>query len=301
MNDKLVQIELWLDCPVNCRFCCLGKFKKITSDTYKISIMEKAINLLDEINWGEYDKLAIIGCEIFYGEYSPQLAELFNKFIEKIIIFLRKNVIKRFYIMTSLMYLNNYFYNMIEQFKEWGLSDKILICSSYDTKYRFNQVNKIEFDKNVKYLNNNKIGMHFEIILTQFFIDDYMNKNNELMNIISNYPIDILRPARSWKMKKEDQPQDFFPKRVAYMQWLSDLKGTNKELLFSLFDMKNRASLVYCLSNGTEIVRGSNNIDDIQHNINQCGHDDLYCCYGDSDECIVCDTNKFKRLIECEM
>ena len=195
-KSKIVQIELWLDCPYNCTFCCLGDYKNKTNSDTKIQTVQKAIDILDTIDWSTYSELALIGGELFAFPFSDTLSHVFDTFIQKIILFIKQQKIKRFYIMTSLMMQNEYFWHIIDTFIQEDIQDYLMINTSYDTKYRFNDSTKQIWIHNLQKLDNKQIQVHIETILTDFFLDSYMNKNAELHSLMQNYSFDILRPTR---------------------------------------------------------------------------------------------------------
>ena len=297
MNNKLIQIELWLDCFNDCKFCCLGSYSKKTSNNFKIKMVKRAIQFFEKINWEEYNEFAIIGGELFSTNFNGELKNLFDSFIDKIISQIKKGSIKKFYIMTSLIFSNDYFFEILNKFKKEGIQDYIMINTSFDTKYRFNDNKKIYFYKNLDIIKQYSIPIHIETILSDFFIDSYLNHDDELYNIFDNYNVDMLRPTIAWKGVKENMPLDFFPKRSKFYKLLPLLQKQHPNIYNRLLKLDVRAESVYVTINNDIIKRDQEKYIESQTHLSlPCGHDSLYQCYSDSDKCMVCDLLSIKKM-----
>ena len=296
-KNNLLQIELWLDCKNKCDFCCLGEYTHPTTVDYKTQTIKKAIEYFHLIDWQKYNEFAIIGGELFATKFTDSLKNIFNIFLNEIVLQIKKGNIKKFYIMTSLIFTNDYFFEILNLFKKENIQDYIMINTSFDTKYRFNDNKKKIFYNNIKSIKESNFPIHFEIILSDFFLDSYINKDSELYEILDNYIVDLLRPTVPWKGSKNNTPIDFFPKREKFLKFLPLLKKQHPHIHEKLLSMDTRAENIYTTINNKTIERDKENyIDAKDHILSECGHDSLYKCYSNSDKCIVCDIKKFNEI-----
>lgn len=294
---KLLQFEIWHDCPNRCSFCSLGDLSKKTSDDEKISNILKVKNILQQIDWCNYDELGIIGGELnipLTSSLKKEFMSLIDYVIHELII---KSKIKKFYFMSSLMNDSPIVYEIIYKFIENHISDKIMINTSYDTIGRFNTTTKHIWDNNITKITNDDIDIHIEVILTNDFIKKYINEDKEVINLLSKYNVDFIRPVVGVGKKREDMPFDFFPERKKFFEFLSILKKKHPVLLEKFFNLKQRAVNIYVMPLNKIVQRDlENGNEDISRPTLECGHSDVFSIYSDSNKCVLCDIEKFKKI-----
>lgn len=255
MNNTFIQFELWKDCKIGCKFCC----NKGQQSVNKIDSLKFVINYLEEDNdINSFNEIGFIGGEFFNGELEDkETKELFYKLFE----ILSTKSFKKIYIMTSLIFdLNLYFNEFILYLKQLNLIDKVLICTSYDLKYRFHTQEREQLWRdNMKYCINQYplLRLHVEIILTQFFIDAVLSNEFSITDFQNEFHcgIDYMEPSSGlfYTDKKEcasDLP-GFFPTKKSYIKFLKKVAIDNKEIDLNTFlSMDVRADKMFYIDGG---------------------------------------------------
>lgn len=286
----LVEFEIWHDCPNKCAFCSLGIYRKITSDDEKISNINKVIEIIKKLD-KKYDEIALIGGELF-TELNENVK---NKFIELLNVVIEYNP-RKCYIMSSLLNESSLIKDVIETFK--NNKDILMINTSWDKAFRFNEHNYEVWKKNIKFLEDNNIQIHYETILTEKMIQSFLNDDQETLDILLKN-VDIIRPSDSngYDNKKLD---GFFPKRSSFIKFLHKLKLFNRRLYDNLFALNQRASTLYIIPLNMRKDRDAESyledVDEVPQE--KCGHSKIYNCFSDSNGCIICDMEAYKEEID---
>lgn len=292
---SILQFELWLDCPNNCKFCAIREFKSFKLD--KKQLLQQAIDRLDTIDWNKFTEMTLIGGELITEDIVDDKKAKFLEFIEKIISFLKENKLKKFYLVTALLNKNYILQDILELFRENKLMDRFSINTSWDYMYRFNEINKKIWNNNVSLVEAYNCEIHYETILTEALIKAVLTNEKEVINKISNNNLDLIRPSGSYTHSNEHL-EDFFIIRKDFFKFLDKLKTLNKRLYDNLFNLEKRASEIHTLPTG-EVTNRINKlyIEEIHDKVALCGHDELYReCYKDSKSCIICDILKYKEI-----
>ena len=241
--NKFIQYQLWQDCRNGCKFC---------SERNQISVdKEWALKfILDKLNDPEvfdYEEAGIIGGEIFDNQLeNEEVRKLFYEVNDKIC----SMHFKKIYVATSLVYdMKPYLIPYLIHLRELGVMDRILLCTSYDLKYRFNVPGKKElWESNMLQLRKDfpELKTHVETILTQFFIDAVLNKT---------FSIDYIEPSSGmyYNTKKDCEKAcpGFFPKKKSFIDFIKLTALKNKEVdLSCLISYQIRASRIYHLDCG---------------------------------------------------
>lgn len=197
------------------------------------------------------------------------------------------------------------------------------ISTSYDTIGRFHTEKMLHTWENTALKLHEKyplISMNTCSILTQDFITKYLNNELSLTDFqekfktgfffkqpspgsMDKYIENISDPMERHRVGKQMQEKllpGFFPKREDFMMFLIKLKNENPELYIKLFNIQFRADDLYRnynTENENERMQYNHRekntkaeSTDIEHMpLNTCGHQINYCCYIDSDACVLCD------------
>ena len=139
---KFIQYQLWQDCRNGCKFCS----EKMQPSINKIVGLTHTLNKLDDPEVFDYQEVGFIGGELFDNQLDdPEVRELFYELFRKV----SKMHFDKIYIATALIYdINVYLIPFLNFIKELGIMDKVLLCTSYDLKYRFNKPGKKELWEN---------------------------------------------------------------------------------------------------------------------------------------------------------
>lgn len=297
---KLLQILLWMYCPHNCVFCSTGDEHKMRcSSKIMQQYIDDAIHIVHNTNWTEYDSIAISGGEVDI----PLSAEIFQKFQELVDILIHTVTqynLKKCYFMSSLLGpINKPLQTVISKFQQYGIIDKLMINTSYDTKWRFTDITKTMWLANLSYIEKQNIPLHIEIILTDDMMNKYLNNNKELNNIFMKYSVDFIRPTIPAGKHKSDLPDSFFPTRKVFFAFLDKLYIYNRSLYNDMFSIQKRATKLCILEDNKSEVRDyTKELESVDRPTLKCGHNTTYKLYSDSDRCIFCDYKKHRMLME---
>ena len=292
---KLLQYEIWHECPNNCKFCSLGDGREKISNNEKIENIKGIIKDISFIDWEKFDELAIIGGELNIKLKDSVLHEI-EVLIDLIIDLLKKNFIKKFHFMTSLLNNGNVLPLIISKFKENNIINKLSVNTSYDTMWRFNKINRKIWEDNINFVLSNNVHIHIEIILTGDFIDKFLYNNKEVLYILDTYDVDFIRPTFTADKDKEDMPYNFFPKRSQFIMFLKKLRLEYMGIYNVLFHLNRRASIIYSNNVKDSVIRDfTTNNEDISKDTLKCGHSETFAIYSDNNRCSICDIEKFKK------
>lgn len=255
-DNKFIQFELWKDCSIGCKFCCnkgQPKINKMESIQYVMDILNS-----DEVN--DYNEVGFIGGEFFNGEIES-VKDDFYKIFEKV----ASLNFDKIYITAALMYdLNKSLIPFLHYLEGLGIIDKVMICSSFDTIYRFKTNEEKELWKsNMKLLKKlfPSIILHTEIILTEAFMETVLNEEFKI-NDFRNYfdcGLDFIEPSSGLFYKdKEIASKDlplFFPKKTTFLKFLRKVSIENNWInLDTLLSMELRSNKLYFIANGQRLV-----------------------------------------------
>lgn len=256
--DNFIQYELWKDCKNGCKFC----FNKGQPDLDKLQSLNFVINKIQEPEVDNYNEIGFIGGEFFDDQLNNE--EVWSKFIEIFNICKQKvdnGKIKKIYLTTSLLYkVNNLLLPFLNLMRTFGISDKILICTSYESKYRFHTKELLKlWQDNMLWLHEKfpEVKLHTEMIVTQFFIDEVLNDTFSITKFKETYhtEVDYIEPASGfYYIDKQDMYKDikdFFPTKSSFIKFLIKTAVKSKEIsLFKFLSMNIRSDKVYCYLDG---------------------------------------------------
>ena len=254
--NKFVQFEFWKDCSQGCKFCCnkgQPKIDKKESIQYIIDILNS-----DEIK--EYNEIGFVGGEFFNGEISEVKEEFYNVFAKVLTLNFDK-----IYITATLIYdINIWLIPFLNYLKELNILNKVMICSSFDTVYRFKTNEEKELWKsNMKELKKlfPEITLHTEIILTEAFMETVLNEEFSIENFRNYFDsgIDFIEPSSGlYYYNKEEAAKvmpKFFPKKSTFIKFLRKITSENSWIsLDTLLSMELRSNKLYFIANGQRLI-----------------------------------------------
>lgn len=251
-ETKFIQYQVWSDCRNNCKFC----FMKHQPPTDKIKSLNFILNKLDDPEVYEYNEVGFIGGEIFDNQLeNPEVRKLFYDIFRKV------STIKNFnkvYIATALNFdMKPYLIPFLDFLREIKLLDKVLLCTSYDLKYRFHtEKSRLLWESNMLELHDKypEMHLHVETILTQFFINAVLEDRFSISEFCKKFHtrIDYLEPSSGYyyhtkKECSEDIPE-FFPTKDSFIKFLEKTAIQSNEIdLQSFLSLELRSSKLYFL------------------------------------------------------
>ncbi len=253
--NKFVQFELWKDCSIGCKFCCNKGQPKVD----KKESIQYVMDILNSEEIKEYNEIGFIGGEFFNGELDS-VKEEFYKIFEKV------STLKfdRIYITAALMYdLDKSMLPFLHYLDDLKIIDKVMICTSFDTMYRFKSYMEVERWKfNMKRLKElfPTITLHTEIILTEAFIQSVLKDEFNIMNFKNYFQsgIDFIEPSSGlFYYNKESASKDmpnFFPHKSSFIEFIKKISTETDIDLSTLLSMELRSNKLYFIANGQRLV-----------------------------------------------
>lgn len=257
IKRKFVQYTLWTDCNNHCKFCANAKNKtlsKIDNLEYYLSIIDKDLEYCTDFGF--------IGGEFFNKQLvSLKVKDLFYKLIDKVISKLELNQLQRFYISVTLIQKNlKDLIDCLDLFKKSNCIDKVIVCTSYDTAYRFfNSFSENLWKSNMKFLKIKYpvLRLHTEIILTQDFLEKCLSKQFDIFEFKKEFCTDLNftepRTGLGYYRSKEEMQKDlplFFPKRSTFLRFLKEFCIDNSIIdLRTLLSRELLADVLYQIYN----------------------------------------------------
>ena len=257
--NNFIQYELWKDCKNGCKFC----FNKGQPDLDKLKSLKWVQSKLIEKEVDDYNEVGFIGGEFFDDQINnEEVKKEFYRLFEICKDKIEKGKICKIYLTTSLIYdVNKLLIPFLDTMKEWNILNKILICTSYESKYRFHTKEKEDLWKsNMLKLHDlyPELGLHTEMIVTQFFIDEVLNDTFSISKFKETYhtEIDYIEPASGfYYIDKKDMYKDykdFFPTKKSFIQFVIKTAVKSNDIhLYKFLSMNIRSDKVYCYLDGT--------------------------------------------------
>lgn len=303
IKANFLQFELWKDCKNGCPFCQ----NRGLGDVDKKESLLFIKNKLQSAELDKYLEVGFIGGEFFDGQLSNiDVKILFYNVIDIIIEKIQSKKIKKFYITATLT--NKCLLDLIEcieHFKSKNVLNKILLCTSYDTLYRFTKQSEQIWKDNMLFLTKKypELYKHIEIIVTEDFALKMMSNKFDLTNISKTYnsPIDFIEPHSGFffkdKYEFDKNIPNFLLKRKTFLKFLSYLYKKFPADIETLFNKNLKSNDFYIHYKDGQLIKFENrrmhkdrtcgvNIDHIPH-----------WGYIDSDIDIFDDVEEFRRSI----
>lgn len=229
-ENKCLQYELWHNCSNACSFCYLNTNRVIYTEKQKQEACNFAINDIKTRLTSDYTAVGFIGGELFGDQQMDiETHESFMSLIKSVKDLMDTDKIKEVWLTSNL--ITDYLFPLINTLKVLVKNkpryQRILICTSYDTKGRFHS----QEDYHLWLKNINKIHelypeviMHIECITTQSFIDEWLNNKEKFkMFLDRGFLIDFKPPnITAWNYTKNINDLQTYRKYLeeyANIQW----------------------------------------------------------------------------------
>lgn len=229
---RFIQYNLWKNCRNGCEFC-FNRGGRTSTVEDQLEILDFVIEKLNSQETDSYNELGFIGGEFFDNQLDDDCVkqkfyQLFDICAEKY----RQHKIDKVCVATSLIFdASIHLIPFIQYIDNLGLSDIVLFCTSYDTKYRFHSDEDLAvWCKNMTQLRPLlKNDIHTEMIVSSFFIDDVQSGKLNLNKFCSDFQtsIDFIEPTFiDFYETKENTLKllsDFFPTRKKFINFVKEL------------------------------------------------------------------------------
>lgn len=300
MDNKFIQYKLWSDCSNNCRFC----MNQLEKDADKIDVLDYYIGNIVKGELDDYNELGIQGGEFFNGQLDePGVRDKFYQMIDLIVDKINQKIIRKFDVTTSLIYkdLTELFYFIDYISSRCGI-DCLLICTSYDTIYRFHNSAGLKLWENAIFALHERypqLKIHCETIITQDFINKVLSGEHDIAKFAQKYRVhvDYLEPFTdhhgSSRFEWAKRLPMFYPTRESFVKFLEKVAADKTVDLKSLFNRHIRSHTAYILINGKPFPYYNRQFD--QKGMGGIATDPGYI---DSDISMNYDVMSFRSLIE---
>lgn len=160
--------------------------------------------------------------------------------------------------------MQQYLIPFLNNLKKLKILEKVLLCTSYDLKYRFYTKEREDLWKN-NMLTLHKLypelKLHTETVITQYFIDAVLNDDFSITEFCNTYHtrLDYIEPTSGlyYKDKQEcmkDIP-DFFPTKDSFIDFMMKTGVESNEIdLKTFLSMEIRSNKLYYLDEGIRCV-----------------------------------------------
>ncbi len=255
---KVVQYNLWLDCSSGCKFCMY----RGQPDVDKNENLNRIINLINGGDTDGYDGVGLIGGEIFQKQLEEEgVKENFYKLTDIITEKLRNDELKILWIATSLMFKPNVLFEWLDYVNSNGVIDKVMICTSYDLTYRFNDNSLKLWENNMRELHRKypSLKLHTETILTEVFMKAVMEGSFNIEKFEEEFhtEMDFLEPHTGFQdsEKFKDEMVNFLPHRETFISFMINVvKGWDNQRKFKFLNPEIRSHKVHMIQNGKLIT-----------------------------------------------
>lgn len=320
---KCIQFELWHNCSNECAFCYLNGCRKMYSDEQKQAAIQKVIEIMDTNKVDGYNAIGLIGGELFMGQQGDKNTE--NKFLElitKIKSFLDQDKMKEVWLTSNLLAKDiNALINTLDILLDnLPRYQRIMLCTSYDTKGRFHTDEAYElWYNNLMTLKTlyPRLCIHIQTICTQAFVNEWLKSKKRFQGFIDNgFLMDFKPPATNAvdfiynntgresyrenleKMAKTQKYKYLIESREKFLKFWESVAETFPDGVQKLKDFNsNHVKSECCYSVPWDewfIDRWDNNIENAP-----CGHCwDGYCYKDYPEKCAKCDVDKLIKMLE---
>lgn len=275
---SIYEFLVWDNCNNNCKFCFQRENPRLFSYSKRKYILDEVISFIDSDKFIKGSHILICGGEIFD---KPKDFNNLSIFFDKIISYMKNNIIDLLYINTNLIYANlSGVMNLLDKIKEAGFFDRLKFTTSYDLEGRFKteEIRNLMLN-NLIYLTNKykDLKVVTNIILTKqvcesiinnkLNISEFMTKYNCWVNLIPYIVLDDNLTAERKDIFKslytvEKQSPGYLSKYVPNMTI------TQEKLLY----MYKNDKFVFCSCE-----------------IDKCGHSINFKRYSKHNTCFCCD------------
>lgn len=251
--NKFLQFELWKDCNNKCAFCFNNN--SATSVQRKIDRIKFVLNELKNKKYEDIERIGFIGGEFFDGQLATE--ELQNLFIELLNTALDRANVKQVLITTSFLFTD--FTSLETTLRGLHDTSKLMICTSWDTKYRFKQEwSELLWEKNLTWVQKHfrDIKIHVEVLPTQFHIESVLAGKFNILDFENKYNVRVdytdLNSGFNCKDKYEFQEKvpGFFPKRSDFLKFLVKVYTEGQATPDKFLNFANMSTLLWMECDG---------------------------------------------------
>lgn len=257
---NVVQFELWKKCGNCCSFCFNKGFGNEKTNP---NMVVHAIEFIESSKINKYDAIGLIGGELFDNILdNEEISAKFFELLSKISKMLSAGKLQQLWLATALMFDDDkYLKTALDIFTNDNVIDKVLICTSYDTKGRFFANKEAKWHRNMQMLCADYpcLKLHTEIIITQDLVDNVLCDKFNIIEFSNKYKthVDFLEPNCGFHFANKYEHAKllpwFYPTRKSFMEFVNKLYVENQFDISVLLSPKMRSCTLYMdAGNGRE-------------------------------------------------
>lgn len=302
-NCRFVQFQLWRDCPNNCDFC----YNKSLINPDKLKILPQIIDKLQDPLMDKFNEFGLIGGELFGHELDdPEVKRLFYQITDNIVARIERGQVNKLYVTSALLFkdLSN-LWEFIEYLDQRRCLKHLLLCTSYDTLYRFkNERSEQLWSDNMMSLIAGGVNVHTETILTNHFIKQVLANKFSIKDFEQQFgKLNFIQPQCNTncatKAEFVQQLPDFLPERLLFLKFLHKVHAEQLINLDEFLNENLHSDLLYLEHNGYlyEFMgrrRWPSLMDAYYRDI---GRNFYHLGYADSDIKMESDVQAFKEMV----
>lgn len=287
-HKRLVQFELTKQCPNGCKFCYNWP-DSVSNNEDKVKVLLDAHAFINSDEMKDYDGVALIGGELFDGQFNTYTERLLFTEMFPVILYALRDKDSELRISSGLMFDDPTF--MVNTLNGENMSSiqnfgTIRMCTSYDTMGRFSTPKQLEnWERNMKLLHDKypAIKLHTEILVTEDFLQKVLSGEFNITEFKNKYhtDVDFLEPNSGFHYKNKEEfakvLPNFFPKRATFLKFLHRMLETNEIDLNALFDVTQKSDTLIMKVDGVmkKITDRNKGCGDLPCNIpEKCGYID---------------------------
>lgn len=285
---KAIQYTLWTNCNTNCCFCTHHNITQSDLVSNACYILDKVCDKHEVL---QYDVIGLIGGEFFQNQLDNKIVyQKFYQIIDQCIYYII-NHNKLLWLSTSLIFNPSRLIECLHCIQNKTSLDRILLCTSWDSVYRFTAKSEQLWYNNVNLLHKifPDLKIHVETILTEDFMNKCINNqfNIDMFKDEYNVSLDFIEPHigfQTFEHFKTNLPL-FLPQRKTFLKFVNDIiKNQNLNDQRNFLNYKIRSNVCYGFEDGVrkKYVDRCNTELTTQSNIKKVG----YC---DSDNSMIKD------------
>ena len=321
MSSHVVQYELWRECNCKCTFCTLGYDNLHTDNSLKLQSLQTAIDEIKEMKAGEHETLGFIGGEFFQGQLSTE--ELRAKWFELMNLcndVLNKDIVQTIWINASLLIGSQPdFYKTLDLFDK---KNQVWVLTSFDTWGRFHTQKMFDtWEGHLEKIHTEypEVRVNITSIITGDFINKFLNNELDIHKYTKKYGYTIFLKNPVQPLIEDDGVPNtyfndilpnFFPKRNDMLKFFSkymEMYGVDEYDRLISTDLRADEIRKNYNNDNQRNLRYTRNRETLQEfqeddanpeaEIMECGHNNIYKSYIDSDKCILCDKQFIRKAM----
>lgn len=251
-NSRFVQFQLWRNCNCNCDFC----YNKGLKDGDQLAVLPAIYEKMQDPLIDHFNEIGLIGGELLGKQLDNDQARVwFYKILELIVHKIKNGKCNKVYITSALLFKDKQ--NLIDflfYIKENGVIDRFLLCTSYDTIYRFkNEHSEQLWVDNMNWLHDfwPELKTHTETILTNDFISKVLDNEFNIKEFEQRYHTKqnfIIPQCNSNVETKElfiKQLPNFLPERAKFIKFMHKIWAENQTAMHEFLNEQLHSDLLY--------------------------------------------------------